>query len=421
MEGLAFFGGAVYELMLTWPPYLHFPEKPLASLFQQRNALLAQSSFIAAVARLLGVTDPGADVPHSLSPFSSSDSSVSSSSSFQERFEADDPWKPLVQRFLAQLALTFVRKGYAACELLFARAALFPGAFGAPLAERWCLKRDLNRYDLVAKMAPPGYQEMLERHLRVEMGIPVKQLGLYAQAFCHPSFSKSALADYQRLEYLGDAVLEVFARLHIFRSHPLLPRGALRDIRNVLVANTTLASVATKCGFVKLVLRAPTFVISETMKLVADVFESFIAALFLDLGASFVEVFLDATLFKETAAIVERKAWIGPRAQLLAFLMGLDPRFQPSYHEEEVSRHPPSYAAEVRVYSCLIARVVQPEKKMALDAVAEEALAKLSTPMALVDFPFMKKARNHNRLWAGVSVGEVHTRSGKNQKGRVRY
>lgn len=68
----------------------------------------------------------------------------------------------------------------------------------------------------------------------------------------HASYSPNRLTDcYQRLEFLGDAVLDYLITRHLFEDPRLHSPGALTDLRSALVNNTIFASLAVRHGFHK--------------------------------------------------------------------------------------------------------------------------------------------------------------------------
>ncbi|KAG8041648.1 hypothetical protein G9C98_002941 [Cotesia typhae] len=72
------------------------------------------------------------------------------------------------------------------------------------------------------------------------------------QAFTHASYQPNKLTDcYQRLEFLGDAVLDYLITRHLYEDSRQHSPGALTDLRSALVNNTIFASLAVRCGFHK--------------------------------------------------------------------------------------------------------------------------------------------------------------------------
>lgn len=72
------------------------------------------------------------------------------------------------------------------------------------------------------------------------------------QAMTHASYTPNRLTDcYQRLEFLGDAVLDYLITRHLYEDPRQHSPGALTDLRSALVNNTIFASLAVRHGFHK--------------------------------------------------------------------------------------------------------------------------------------------------------------------------
>ncbi|KOX74828.1 Endoribonuclease Dcr-1 [Melipona quadrifasciata] len=97
------------------------------------------------------------------------------------------------------------------------------------------------------KMMLDGYEE-LERNI----GYKFHDISYLLQAFTHASYQPNRLTDcYQRLEFLGDAVLDYLITRHLYEDSRQHSPGALTDLRSALVNNTIFASLAVRCGFHK--------------------------------------------------------------------------------------------------------------------------------------------------------------------------
>ncbi|CAI8584290.1 unnamed protein product [Vicia faba] len=68
--------------------------------------------------------------------------------------------------------------------------------------------------------------------------------GLLLQAFVHPSYNKHGGGCYQRLEFLGDAVLDYLITSYLYSAYPKLKPGQLTDLRSLSVNNKAFACVA---------------------------------------------------------------------------------------------------------------------------------------------------------------------------------
>lgn len=122
---------------------------------------------------------------------------------------------------------------------------------------------------------------------------------LLKQAFTHSSYvnehRKKDYEDNERLEFLGDAVLELGVSQYLFRKYPMMAEGELTKFRASIVCEPSLVNFAIDLNFGQFILLGK----GEEMTggrnrpaLLADVFEAFIGALYLDQGYDVVIVFL---------------------------------------------------------------------------------------------------------------------------------
>ncbi|KYN37223.1 Endoribonuclease Dcr-1 [Trachymyrmex septentrionalis] len=95
---------------------------------------------------------------------------------------------------------------------------------------------------------------MLDGYEKLEksIGYKFRDSSYLLQAFTHASYQPNRLTDcYQRLEFLGDAVLDYLITRHLYEDSRQHSPGALTDLRSALVNNTIFASLAVRCGFHK--------------------------------------------------------------------------------------------------------------------------------------------------------------------------
>lgn len=126
-------------------------------------------------------------------------------------------------------------------------------------------------------------QELVER-----LGLPVKKMYLFARALTHSSYvneSQHAQEDNERLEFLGDAVLDFLAGAWVFHHFPEMAEGELTRLRSALVRTEQLASFARDLNFGP-ALRLGRGELSSGGRdrdtLLCDAFEAFVGALYLE-------------------------------------------------------------------------------------------------------------------------------------------
>ncbi|MEK7186062.1 MAG: ribonuclease III, partial [Patescibacteria group bacterium] len=141
-----------------------------------------------------------------------------------------------------------------------------------------------------------------------------KNKDLFEQAFIHRSYlneTKEALSSNERLEFLGDSVLSFVVSKYLYSKYPNFDEGILTNLRATLVNTITLAQVARELNLgdlLKLSKGEEESKGRENTSLLADSFEAFIGALFLDQGAEAVSDFLTAVLLPKAEFFLSKKA-----------------------------------------------------------------------------------------------------------------
>ena len=95
--------------------------------------------------------------------------------------------------------------------------------------------------------------KVLSEYIHSIFGFRPKNIALYQLAFTHKSKSEESVGDYhlsnERLEYLGDAVLELIVGDYLFHTYPTQPEGFLTEMRSRIVSRVSLNKLAKKFGF----------------------------------------------------------------------------------------------------------------------------------------------------------------------------
>ena len=148
-----------------------------------------------------------------------------------------------------------------------------------------------------------------------------KNKSLLQTAFTHRSYinenRKGVLEHNERLEFLGDAVLELISTHFLYIKYPDKTEGDLTSYRSALVNAVTLSEVATKLGMNEFLLlsRGETKDIGRARQyILANTMESFIGALFLDQGYAVAEVFIKKYILSLIDDIVAKKSWLDAKS-----------------------------------------------------------------------------------------------------------
>lgn len=148
------------------------------------------------------------------------------------------------------------------------------------------------------------------------LGVSFSQKNLLRQAFTHRSYvnehREEGIEHNERLEFLGDAVLELVVTRFLFDMYPNKTEGDLTAYRAALVNTNTISAAAARLGMNDHLLlsrgeqkdtgRARQYILANT-------FEAFIGATYLDQGYEAAQAFIAANIFPLTEEIIEKRLW----------------------------------------------------------------------------------------------------------------
>lgn len=146
--------------------------------------------------------------------------------------------------------------------------------------------------------------------------VTFKDKDLIKQAFTHRSYINenpaTSLSHNERLEFLGDAVLELVVTDFLYRKYPQYTEGELTALRSALVNAIIISEVASDIGMNDYLLlskgEAKDFG-KARQYILANTYEAFVGALYLDQGYEVVNTFITKTLLPKTEEIVSKKLW----------------------------------------------------------------------------------------------------------------
>jgi ribonuclease-3 len=185
----------------------------------------------------------------------------------------------------------------------------------------------------------------------------------------------------ERLEFLGDAVLELATTKFLFKLLPHEPEGMLTAYRSALVKTGTLAMVARNLEIGEQILMSKGEESTggrENDSLLADTTEAIIGALFLDQGMEAVEQFLEAHLFPHFTTVKEQKLHRDAKSQLQEEVQSQG-FSTPSYEVvgENGPDHDKQFTVQVSVNNQVVGQGTGKSKQLAQQAAASQALEKM--------------------------------------------
>lgn len=136
------------------------------------------------------------------------------------------------------------------------------------------------------------------------MEIPYHDIEIFKQAFTHTSYAnenKLKNHDYERLEFLGDAVLQYHVSRYLFDLYPTMPEGRLTKLRSKLVREESLARFARELDLGAYIYLGAGEINNggrDRDSVLADIFEAFMGAICHDCGMKYVDMMLKKTIYR---------------------------------------------------------------------------------------------------------------------------
>lgn len=158
------------------------------------------------------------------------------------------------------------------------------------------------------------------------IGYRFQQEGLLVQALTHSSYANEKrmkkLSDNERLEFLGDAVLEIVSSEHLYKSYPDLPEGELTKLRASIVCEPTLAECAKELHLGEYLLLGKGEDHTggrERKSILSDALEAVIGAVYLDGGFANAKEFILESILKD---IMHKRLFFDSKTILQEFVQG---------------------------------------------------------------------------------------------------
>ena len=218
-----------------------------------------------------------------------------------------------------------------------------------------------------------------------DIGIVHNDSKLIEQAFIHSSYvneHKGKCHDNERLEFMGDAVLQLFVSEFIFALHPEYKEGQLTQLRSKLVREESLARFSEELHLGELLYLG----VGEEKSggrhresVLANIYESFIGALYLDCGKEQVIRILEKTIFKHVNEVNEFDDITDYKTKLQELVQS-DDRKTVSYHVKSSTgpANAPEFVIEVILDDMILGTGKGTSKKRAEQHAAKDALMKMA-------------------------------------------
>ncbi len=216
-----------------------------------------------------------------------------------------------------------------------------------------------------------------------KIGHAFKNPSLLETAFTHRSYLNENRAPgrehNERLEFLGDAVLELVVTDYLYKKYPEKPEGELTAVRAALVNTISISDAATKLGMNDYLLlsRGEARDTGRARGIIlANAFEAVIGALYLDAGYDTAQRFIAENLFHKTEDVVAKRLWQDAKSRFQEIAQekeGLTPNYQLLHHTGP--DHARTFTVGAFIGQERIATGEGKSKQEAEQAAAEKAIA----------------------------------------------
>lgn len=224
-----------------------------------------------------------------------------------------------------------------------------------------------------------AYKQFANEVLKVDF----QDIELLVTALTHRSYvnehRKTVREHNERLEFLGDAVLELVVTEYLYVKYPE-PEGVLTNWRSALVRTESISVVAYSVGFeplLRLSRGEKRGSVRARAQIMANAYEAVIGALYIDQGYEPTRQFIEKTLLVTFEEILRSGSWMDPKSHLQEVVQSKE-GFTPQYKllSEEGPDHDKIFTVGVYVNDKLKGRGKGPSKQAAQVVAAETALKK---------------------------------------------
>ncbi len=203
---------------------------------------------------------------------------------------------------------------------------------------------------------------------------------LLRSALTHASGAEHRLASNERLEFLGDAILGSVVCERLFHGFPTYQEGDLTKIKSIVVSRQTCARVSDSLGLEEFLIlgKGMSTHANVPASLLADVFESLVAAIYLDGGDSASRDFIERHIFPEIELAVNGDLGDNYKSQLQQLVQrihGNTPNYQ--LQDEQGPDHSKCFKVAAEVGGELYPAAWGRNKKEAEQRAAENALRQM--------------------------------------------
>ncbi|MBU1119657.1 ribonuclease III [Patescibacteria group bacterium] len=218
--------------------------------------------------------------------------------------------------------------------------------------------------------------------IEAKLGIVFKDKSLLDVALTHRSYlnehKEIALQNNERIEFLGDAVLELIISSYLFKKYPDKPEGDLTNIRAALVRTESLAEESRNLGIGEYLRMSKGEKESggrDKDYLLANTFEAVLGAIYQDQGFDVCKEYIERTLLMKADRIVENNLFIDPKTQAQEIIQAKF-KVTPIYEvlKQDGPDHEKTFTVALKINNKQIASGTGSSKQKAEEAAAKETV-----------------------------------------------
>lgn len=226
------------------------------------------------------------------------------------------------------------------------------------------------------------FYTLLKKHLKISP----KNLRLYELAFLHKSashtLSDGSVVNNERLEFLGDAIIDAVVADYLFRNFPNEREGFLTRMRSKIVNRTHLDSIANQMGLVDLVISFTSSPETKKQRICGDALEALMGAMYLDKGYDKTHQYFTGHVLKN---YVDLKQLLLTETDFKSRLLEWGQKYKLEVGFETIGEHrektqsSPQFSVQVTISGVPIAKGKGKSKKEAEQMASQRALTFINT------------------------------------------
>lgn len=224
-----------------------------------------------------------------------------------------------------------------------------------------------------------------KKDVEKKLGVSFKNAKLLEHALIHRSYLNEnrgkGLENNERLEFLGDAVLELIISAELYRKFPQKSEGKLTSIRSAIVRTESLAEESRRLKIGEHILMSKGEEDSggkDKDFILANTYEAILGAMYLDRGIRECEKFVKRTALKKLPRVMKDELFIDPKTKIQE-LVQAKYKLTPTYKvvKEQGPDHDKSFTVELKVGNKTMAKGTGLSKQKAEELAAQKGIDKL--------------------------------------------